>query len=75
MGAAVKIGVIMGSQSDWETMRHAAETLEKLGISHGYASYRPIGPPIAWCSTPGAPKKGASRPLSRAQAVQRTSLA
>ncbi|HEX2115493.1 MAG TPA: 5-(carboxyamino)imidazole ribonucleotide mutase [Alphaproteobacteria bacterium] len=22
----------MGSQSDWETMRHAAETLEKLGI-------------------------------------------
>jgi 5-(carboxyamino)imidazole ribonucleotide mutase len=34
MGAAVKIGVIMGSQSDWETMRHAAETLEKLGISH-----------------------------------------
>ena len=34
MEAAVKIGVIMGSQSDWETMRHAAETLEKLGISH-----------------------------------------
>ncbi len=24
----------MGSQSDWPTMRHAAETLEKLGISH-----------------------------------------
>ncbi len=33
MTAAV-VGVIMGSQSDWETMRHAAETLEKLGISH-----------------------------------------
>ena len=28
------VGVIMGSQSDWETMRHAAETLEKLGIPH-----------------------------------------
>jgi 5-(carboxyamino)imidazole ribonucleotide mutase len=27
------IGVIMGSQSDWETMTHAAATLEKLGIS------------------------------------------
>ncbi|MEO1128201.1 MAG: 5-(carboxyamino)imidazole ribonucleotide mutase [Planctomycetota bacterium] len=26
------IGVIMGSRSDWETMRHAAETLEQLGI-------------------------------------------
>jgi 5-(carboxyamino)imidazole ribonucleotide mutase len=25
-------GVIMGSKSDWETMMHAAETLEKLGI-------------------------------------------
>jgi len=24
----------MGSQSDWETMRHAAETLEELGIPH-----------------------------------------
>lgn len=28
------VAVIMGSQSDWETMRHAAETLEALGISH-----------------------------------------
>jgi 5-(carboxyamino)imidazole ribonucleotide mutase len=28
------VGVIMGSQSDWETMRHAAETLEGLGIAH-----------------------------------------
>lgn len=29
----VKIGIIMGSQSDWPTMRHAAETLESLGIT------------------------------------------
>lgn len=28
------IAIIMGSQSDWATMKHAAETLEKLGISH-----------------------------------------
>jgi 5-(carboxyamino)imidazole ribonucleotide mutase len=28
------IGIIMGSQSDWETMRHAAETLDALGIAH-----------------------------------------
>ena len=27
-----QIGIIMGSQSDWETMRHAAATLETLGI-------------------------------------------
>lgn len=26
------VGVIMGSQSDWETMRHAAETLDALGV-------------------------------------------
>jgi 5-(carboxyamino)imidazole ribonucleotide mutase len=31
-GQLVSVGIIMGSQSDWETMRHAAETLEKLGI-------------------------------------------
>ena len=29
-----KVGIIMGSQSDWETMRHAAETLEGLGVAH-----------------------------------------
>ena len=28
------VGIIMGSQSDWETMRAAAETLEKLGVAH-----------------------------------------
>ena len=28
------VGIIMGSQSDWETMRHAAETLDRLGIAH-----------------------------------------
>jgi 5-(carboxyamino)imidazole ribonucleotide mutase len=28
------VGIIMGSASDWETMRHAAETLEKLGVPH-----------------------------------------
>ena len=26
------VGIIMGSQSDWETMRHAAESLEALGV-------------------------------------------
>src|SRR6202008_1257579 len=29
------IAIIMGSQSDWETMRHAAETLVALGIDCG----------------------------------------
>jgi 5-(carboxyamino)imidazole ribonucleotide mutase len=29
-----QIGIIMGSNSDWETMRHAAETLDALGVIH-----------------------------------------
>ncbi len=33
-GSAPLVGIIMGSRSDWETMRHAAETLEKLGVAH-----------------------------------------
>jgi 5-(carboxyamino)imidazole ribonucleotide mutase len=28
-----EVGIIMGSRSDWETMRHAAETLEALGVA------------------------------------------
>ena len=28
------VGVIMGSQSDWSIMRHAAETLTALGVPH-----------------------------------------
>ena len=28
------VGIIMGSTSDWETMRHAAEVLEQLGVAH-----------------------------------------
>jgi 5-(carboxyamino)imidazole ribonucleotide mutase len=28
------VGIIMGSTSDWETMRHACETLDALGVAH-----------------------------------------
>jgi 5-(carboxyamino)imidazole ribonucleotide mutase len=28
------VGIIMGSKSDWETMSHASETLNKLGVPH-----------------------------------------
>ena len=28
------VGVIMGSKSDWETLSHAAATLEQLGVPH-----------------------------------------
>src|SRR5579872_3126359 len=29
-----RIGVVMGSRSDWDTLQHAAETLDRLGIAH-----------------------------------------
>ncbi|MDE2581535.1 MAG: 5-(carboxyamino)imidazole ribonucleotide mutase [Rhodospirillales bacterium] len=31
---APRVGLIMGSRSDWPTLRHAAETLEQLGVPH-----------------------------------------
>ena len=32
--SGVRVGIIMGSRSDWETMRHAAETLDALGVTN-----------------------------------------
>jgi 5-(carboxyamino)imidazole ribonucleotide mutase len=29
-----RVGIIMGSQSDWTTMKHAADTLDRLGVAH-----------------------------------------
>jgi 5-(carboxyamino)imidazole ribonucleotide mutase len=29
-----QVGVVMGSRSDWETLQHAVEMLDKLGVSH-----------------------------------------
>ncbi|HUH54806.1 MAG TPA: 5-(carboxyamino)imidazole ribonucleotide mutase, partial [Rhodanobacter sp.] len=31
---APRVGVVMGSRSDWETMQHAADVLTELGVSH-----------------------------------------
>jgi 5-(carboxyamino)imidazole ribonucleotide mutase len=33
-GAGRAVGIIMGSQSDWETMRHSSEVLDRLAIGH-----------------------------------------
>jgi 5-(carboxyamino)imidazole ribonucleotide mutase len=34
VASAPVVGIVMGSRSDWETMRHAAETLAKLGVPY-----------------------------------------
>jgi 5-(carboxyamino)imidazole ribonucleotide mutase len=31
---SLQVGIIMGSQSDWETMKHAATTLDSLGVAY-----------------------------------------
>ena len=33
-GQGIDVGIIMGSRSDWETMRHAADMLTELAIAH-----------------------------------------
>src|SRR5678815_182558 len=32
--STVKVGIIMGSQSDWATMKHAADMLDELGVPY-----------------------------------------
>ncbi|WP_421836600.1 5-(carboxyamino)imidazole ribonucleotide mutase [Novosphingobium sp.] len=32
--SATKVAIVMGSQSDWETMQNGAAVLEKLGVAH-----------------------------------------
>lgn len=32
--SAPKVGIIMGSQSDWATMKHAADVLDELGVAY-----------------------------------------
>jgi 5-(carboxyamino)imidazole ribonucleotide mutase len=34
MNSTPLVGVIMGSKSDWDTMRHASDTLTKFGVAH-----------------------------------------
>ena len=39
------VGVIMGSKSDWETMRHAAEILRQFDVPLSVAWSQPIARP------------------------------
>jgi 5-(carboxyamino)imidazole ribonucleotide mutase len=55
-----KVAIVMGSQSDWPTMRCAAEALDKLGISYEariVSAHRPTG----WRRSPRAPPTKGSR--------------
>jgi len=34
MSAKVQVGVVMGSNSDWETMKHAVQIFQQFGVAH-----------------------------------------
>ena len=60
--AGTPIAIIMGSQSDWATMRHAAETLDALGIAYDariVSAHRT--PDRLYRLRQGAPRRRASR--------------
>jgi 5-(carboxyamino)imidazole ribonucleotide mutase len=68
--AAKPVAIIMGSQSDWPTMRHAAETLDALGVPYDkriVSAHRT--PDRLYSFARGA--KPATRSLSRARAGPR----
>jgi 5-(carboxyamino)imidazole ribonucleotide mutase len=54
-----QVGILLGSKSDWETMRHAALTLEQLGIpfdAHVASAHRTPEKVIEFCR--GAEERG-----------------
>ena len=50
--ASKPVAIIMGSQSDWATMKHAAETLDALKIGYEAASSPPIARPSGSTNSP-----------------------
>ena len=55
------VAIIMGSQSDWATMKHAAETLEALKIGHEARIVSAHRTPKRLSTSPAAPARTASR--------------
>jgi 5-(carboxyamino)imidazole ribonucleotide mutase len=48
------VGIVMGSKSDWECMRHASETLTKFGVAHEsrvLSAHRTPEAATAWASS------------------------
>ncbi len=56
------VGVIMGSRSDWETMKHAVETLETLGVPYEVQIVLPrTARPTECLNTPAPPSRAGLR--------------
>jgi 5-(carboxyamino)imidazole ribonucleotide mutase len=68
----VEIAIIMGSQSDWETMRHAAETLDALGVAYEARIVSAHRTPERLYASRAAPRRQASRSSSPAPVARPT---
>lgn len=55
------VAIIMGSQSDWATMRHAAELLEVLEIPHKALIVSAHRTRTGYTSSPTAPRRQATK--------------
>ena len=68
----IQAAVIMGSKSDWETMRPASETLTKFGVAHECRVLSAHRTPEALVEFLAHAENAAARCLSRARARRRT---
>ena len=58
MASKTVVGIIMGSQSDWATLKASADMLDALGVSHDVRIVSAIARLIAWPITPRARQRG-----------------
>ncbi|WP_428941032.1 5-(carboxyamino)imidazole ribonucleotide mutase [Fontivita pretiosa] len=59
MSSTPRVGIIMGSKSDWETMQHVAQTLDALGVGYEkrvLSAHRTPDQTIEWAA--GAEARG-----------------
>jgi 5-(carboxyamino)imidazole ribonucleotide mutase len=61
MSSQPLVGIVMGSKSDWDTMRHASETLTKFGVAHESRVLSAHRTPHAATEWAPAPAAGACR--------------
>lgn len=64
MNKGIWVGIVMGSDSDLETMQEATKTLEKLILVTGSMLFLPIAHPKEPMNTLWVQKTGASKSLS-----------
>ena len=55
------VAIIMGSQSDWPTMKNAADILDTLGVGYEAKIISATEHPTAWQTLPNPPGQTASR--------------